>query len=112
MLLKLYESGRAGELGFYLWAADEGASPDSPDLEAQLAKANPSLACGFQSLEQALSEVKILPRLTLNAKPNLFVANVDAWLDAIIWGEPTPPGRRAGSACRGRGGPDTGLGRR
>ena len=86
LLLKLYESGRAGELGFYLWAADEGASPESPDLEDQLRKANPSLACGFQSLEQALSEVKILPRIDAQRyKLNLFVANVDAWLDAIIW---------------------------
>ena len=86
LLLKLYESGRAGDVGFYLWAADEGSSPESPDLEEQLKRANPSLACGFQSMEQALSEVKILPRIDAQRyKLNLFVANVDAWLDGIVW---------------------------
>lgn len=86
LLLGLYQAGRDGEIGFYHWAADEGATTESPDLEDQLKKANPSLACGFQSMTQALSEVKILPEIDAQRfKLNLFVANVDSWLPASVW---------------------------
>ena len=86
LLNRLYESGRNGDIGFFLWSADDGASPDSPDLEDQLRKANPSLACGMMTMEQALHEVKILPRIDAQRyRLNLPVANVDAWLDGIVW---------------------------
>lgn len=96
LLLHLYEQGseaiEAGpdaRFGFYCWEADAAEIPESDDdLGRELARANPSVASGRVDLENAIIEVRSMPRTdAIRYRLNRFVASVSTFITAAMWGD-------------------------
>ncbi|WNY15058.1 terminase [Microbacterium phage Picnic] len=94
LLLHLYEQGSeaidAGpdaRFGFYVWEADAAEIPDDDDeLGRELARANPSVASGRVDLENALIEVRSMPKSdAIRYRLNRFVQSVSEFITAAMW---------------------------
>jgi phage terminase large subunit-like protein len=82
--------GEMERFGAFIWEAPEGANIDDPDA---LKAANPSLACGRMSLDNAVNDVMMLPEHEARRyRHNRFVSSESAWMPMTLWrkciGEP------------------------
>ena len=88
LLKRLYEMANQGDIGGYIWQADDNANFDDPEVvREQLIKANPSLADGRMSIDRAVEEWNILPRDEgLRYRMNIFTdLHEERFIEPYTW---------------------------
>lgn len=92
LLKRLYKTGKAAAVqeddyderfGFFLWEAPDHLEVTDPDA---LIAANPSIACGRLSIDQAINDIKNMPENQARRyRLNQFVASEASWLPLNLW---------------------------
>ncbi len=106
LLKRLYKQGYAAidagqddlerqRFGFFLWEAPEGCSIDN---DADIAAANPAIACGRIEVATVRSDIRDLPEVDqLRYTFNRFVAAINSWLPMQKWRDSGTGGIPAGA---------------